>query len=157
VDGEVAWLALLGGLLGLDGTSVGQTMVSRPLVAGVLAGWVVGDPATGALVGAVLELFLLVSFPTGGARFPEGVTATVVAVGAAAALGDPSAGALPLAVALGHVWGQLGGATITGLRHLNVHLAPQPGETVTPARLGAAHLGAVALDFVIVRINSFRL
>jgi mannose/fructose/N-acetylgalactosamine-specific phosphotransferase system component IIC len=139
-------LALLGGLLGLDGTSVGQFMVSRPLVAGALAGWVAGDPATGLLVGAVLELFLLVSFPTGGARFPEGSTATVVAVGTAVALGGHPAA--PMAVALGLVWGQLGGATVTGLRHLNTHLAPEPGETVTPRRITAGHLGAIGLDFV---------
>ncbi len=143
---EIARLALLGGLLGLDGTSAGQFMVSRPLVAGALTGWVLGDVATGILVGAVLELFLLVSFPTGGARFPEGATATVVAVGTAAALGG--AGALPLGVATGLVWGQLGGATVTGLRHLNTRLAPDPGARITARRITTGHLAAVALDFL---------
>ena len=77
-------LGLLGGVLGLDSTAVGQFMVSRPLVAGWLAGWVAGVPEFGITIGAVLEVFLLVSFPTGGARFPEGSTAAVVAVGVAA-------------------------------------------------------------------------
>ena len=77
---EIIRVSLLGGLLALDGTSVGQFMVSRPLVAGALVGWLLGDPATGVAVGAILELYLLVSFPTGGSRFPEGATATVVAV-----------------------------------------------------------------------------
>ena len=77
---SLLWISLLGGVLALDATSVGQFMVSRPLVCGLLAGWVLGDPATGLLVGALLELYLLVSFPSGGARFPEGATATVVAV-----------------------------------------------------------------------------
>ena len=71
---ELARLALLGGLLGLDGTSAGQFMVSRPLVAGALTGWAVGDVTTGILVGAVLELFLRVSSPTGGERSPGGAT-----------------------------------------------------------------------------------
>ncbi|SVB44140.1 uncharacterized protein METZ01_LOCUS196994, partial [marine metagenome] len=39
-------------------------MVSRPLVVGVLAGLVVGQPVLGATIGAILELYLLVSFPT---------------------------------------------------------------------------------------------
>ena len=149
---EIGRLALLGGLLGLDATSVGQFMLSRPLVAGAIAGWASGDVATGMLVGAVLELFLLVSFPTGGARFPEGATATVVAVGAATA--SDSAAALPAAVALGLIWGQLGGATVTVLSHLNVRLTPRSDAPVPPGRVAAGHLGAVVLDFVRATVGS---
>jgi mannose/fructose/N-acetylgalactosamine-specific phosphotransferase system component IIC len=138
-------LSLLGGLLGLDGTSVGQFMVSRPLVAGVFAGWVVGDPVTGLAVGAILELYLLVSFPTGGARFPEGATATVVAVGVATAL--PGPGALPLGVALGLVWGQLGGLSITLHRKVNTRLLPPAGEALGAGGLGRVLGVAVSLDF----------
>lgn len=140
-------LSLLGGLLALDGTSVGQFMVSRPLVAGLLAGWVVDSPVTGVLVGSLLEIYLLVSLPVGGARFPEGATATVVAV-AAAASGDTS-GALALGVALGLVWGQLGGVTITLLRTLNGRLVPDPtGGPIRSGQVVAGHLGAIGLDFV---------
>jgi len=138
-------LSLLGGLLGLDGTSVGQFMVSRPLVAGVFAGWVVGDPVTGLAVGAILELYLLVSFPTGGARFPEGATATVVAVGVATAL--PGPGALPLGVALGLVWGQLGGLSVTLYRKANTRLLPQAGEALRAGGLGRVLSIALTLDF----------
>ncbi|HET9947617.1 MAG TPA: PTS sugar transporter subunit IIC [Longimicrobiales bacterium] len=142
---ELLQVSVLGGLLALDATSVGQVMVSRPLVAGVIAGLLVREPALGATIGAVLELYLLVSFPTGGSRFPEGATATVVAVASASL--SPLAGALPLAVAVGLLWGQLGGFSITGLRHLNARIVPQP--TAEPGRpaVAAAHLAAVALDF----------
>lgn len=138
-------LSAVGGLLALDATSVGQFMVSRPLVAGVLTGWVVGDPTIGLVVGALLELYLLVSFPTGGSRFPEGATATVVAVATAAASDAP--GAIPLAVAAGLVWGQLGGMSISWLRRLNGHLVPD-AESAHPENLVRAHLGAVGLDFL---------
>ena len=96
-------VSLLGGLLALDATTVGQFMLSRPLAAGLLAGWVAGDPMAGFLVGVVLEIYLLVAFPVGGARFPEGATATVVA--AATAATHTGAGALALGVGLGLVWG----------------------------------------------------
>ncbi len=86
---EIAQVSLLGGLLALDATSVGQFMVSRPLVAGALIGWLLGDPPLGFTIGAVLELYLLVSFPTGGSRFPEGATATVVAAASAAGASEP--------------------------------------------------------------------
>jgi len=141
---ELLQIALVGGVLALDGTSMGQFMISRPLVAGVLAGWVLGDPALGLLVGAVLELYLLVSFPSGGSRFPEGATATVVAVAVAAAVAD-APGAVPLGVAAGLIWGQVGGFTISWLRQINGRFVPQP-DAKHPDRLMAAHVGAMALD-----------
>lgn len=142
---EILELSAIGGLLALDATSVGQFMVSRPLVAGVLTGWVMGDPTTGLVIGALLELYLLVSFPTGGSRFPEGATATVVAV--ATAVTSDAPGAVPLAVAAGLVWGHLGGVSISWLRRLNGHLVPDQ-ETLHPERITLAHLSAVALDFL---------
>jgi mannose/fructose/N-acetylgalactosamine-specific phosphotransferase system component IIC len=133
--------------LALDATSVGQFMLSRPLVAGALTGWMLGDPALGLLIGTVLELYLLVSFPSGGARFPEGTTATVVAVAAASVSSSP--GALPVAIAIGLVWGQVGGFSITALRRANGFIVPEPADPrADGARVAAAHLGAVGLDFV---------
>jgi mannose/fructose/N-acetylgalactosamine-specific phosphotransferase system component IIC len=144
---DILRVSLLGGLLGLDATAVGQFMASRPLVSGVLAGWVLGEPALGIEIGALLEIYLLVAFPTGGARFPEGSTATVVAVASAASF--EGAGAIPLAVAVGLVWGQLGGATVTVQRHLNSRLVPEAGDpTHAGARVTAAHLAAIVLDLV---------
>ena len=144
---DIVRVSLLGGLLGLDGTSVGQFMISRPIVAGALVGWVVGEAALGVTIGAVLELYLIVSLPAGGARFPEGATATAVAVASAA--GATGAGALPLAVAVGLVWGQLGGATITALRHVNSWLAPEPDDPAHgPARIVSIHFASIGLDFV---------
>lgn len=140
-------LSALGAFLGLDGTAVGQFMVSRPVVAGVLAGWMVGDPGLGATIGMILELYLLVSVPSGGARFPEAATATVVAVACAAPF--ESLGALPLAVAVGLVWGQVGGATVDAQRHVNALLLPEPGEDSNPARrLSRGHVLAILLDFL---------
>jgi len=143
---EIVQLSLLGGLLALDGTSVGQFMVSRPLIAGLAVGWVLGDPVLGVAVGAILELYLLVSFPTGGSRFPEGATATVVAVSAAVVADSPAG--LPLAVAVGLVWGQLAGFSVTLMRQLNSRVVPEPGRGHPGAGgIVTAHLGAVAMDF----------
>jgi len=65
---ELLPLTLLGGLLALDGTSLGQFMISRPLVAGVLTGWMVGDPVLGLLIGGILEVYFISIFPVGGAE-----------------------------------------------------------------------------------------
>lgn len=144
---ELLRLSALGGLLGLDTTGVGQFMVSRPLVAGLLTGWLLGDPSLGLMVGVVLELYLLVSFPSGGARFPEGSTATVVAVSCAVPF--DVADAVPLAVAVGLVWGQISGSTVTYLRHVNSMLVPEQGDREPSARwVTGAHVAAITLDFL---------
>src|SRR6187549_2171976 len=122
--GELLVLSLLGGLLALDGTSVGQFMFSRPMVAGTLAGGLIGAPMEGFLVGALLEIYLLVSFPVGGSRFPEGGPAAVVA---AAATDAP--GGLALGVGMGLLWGQVGGLSVTALRMANARLAPDPARS----------------------------
>ncbi len=141
---ELLLVAAIGGALALDATSAGQFMVSRPLVAGALTGWVLGDPAQGLLIGAVLELYLLVSFPSGGSRFPEGPTATVVAVATAGAMAGP--GSVPTGVAMGLVLGHVGGMSISLLRRLNGRFVPDaPGAS--PRRLVASHLLALGLDF----------
>ncbi|MGD2047802.1 MAG: PTS sugar transporter subunit IIC [Gemmatimonadota bacterium] len=144
---EIVQVSLLGGLLALDGTSVGQFMFSRPLVAGVLVGWLLGDPMGGVVVGTILELYLLVSFPTGGSRFPEGATATVVAV-AASSVTDAT-GALPIAVAVGLVWGQLAGVSVSFMRKLNSRIVPEAGVR-HPGSGGvvAIHLAAIFIDFL---------
>jgi mannose/fructose/N-acetylgalactosamine-specific phosphotransferase system component IIC len=141
---ELLVLSLVGGMLALDATSVGQFMVSRPLVAGAVAGWVLGDAATGLLVGSILELYLLVSFPSGGARFPEGATAAVVAAATGVWGGDAPA-AIPLAVAVGLLWGQVGGVSISALRRLNGRLAPA-GASVSAATVVRAHVAGLAMD-----------
>ena len=59
-------VVLLGGLLGLDVVSFPQAMVSRPLVAATVAGWLAGNATAGLLIGATLELIAQAS---GGAVF----------------------------------------------------------------------------------------
>ena len=138
--------SLLGGVLALDATTVGQFMISRPLAAGLLSGWLAGDPVSGFLVGVVLEIYLLVAFPVGGARFPEGATATVVA--AVTVTAHPGPGAFAVGVGFGLVWGQLGGWTISAMRTLNGWIAPDPAApALRPARVVGGHLFAVLLDF----------
>jgi PTS system mannose-specific IIC component len=144
---ELLVLSLLGGLLALDATSVGQFMLSRPMVAATLAGWIVASPAEGFVVGALLEIYLLVSFPVGGSRFPEGGPAAVVAAAVAAASEAP--GALALGLGLGLVWGQVGGFSVTALRMINARLAPDPARApVTRGSVVGGHLAAVTLDFL---------
>ena len=116
-------LALLGGVLGLDVVSFPQAMISRPLVAATLAGVIVGQPASGLLIGAALELVALETLPFGASRYPEWGSAAVV--GGAIFSSHPShpAGAMTIAMlsALATTW--VGGWTMVKLRQLNARWA----------------------------------
>ena len=47
-------LALFGGLVGLDSVSFVQAMISRPVIAGPIAGFILGVPEGGMMAGVVL-------------------------------------------------------------------------------------------------------
>jgi PTS system mannose-specific IIC component len=68
-------------LLGLDRVAFLQCMVSRPLVAAPLTGWLLGVPLTGLQVGVLLELLWLGRLPVGTVVPPDD---TQVAIGATA-------------------------------------------------------------------------
>ncbi len=102
-------LVLLGIILSLDDTALGQTWLSQPLAAGLLAGAICGDPLTGLAVGLPLQLMTLGSPPVGQTFTGERVSAVVAAAGGAILTGHslPPLGqlgaeaALPMAGALG--------------------------------------------------------
>jgi mannose/fructose/N-acetylgalactosamine-specific phosphotransferase system component IIC len=146
--GLAEWLvlALLGGVLALDGTSVGQFMLSRPIVACVLAGWIAGDPAAGAMLGMVLEALHVAVLPVGAARYPEGAPAAVAAAGVYASTGAGEWLLLP-AILFALAWEWVGSWTVSRLREFNVRVAVPDGTPLEPAAVGRRHLAAVAVDF----------
>src|SRR5436190_22026251 len=73
-------LLLWGTLVGLDLVSVPQAMISRPLVAGTVAGWLAGDVQAGLRIGVLFELFALDVLPVGAVRYPDYGPATIAAV-----------------------------------------------------------------------------
>ena len=116
VEHQVTLLAW-GTLVGLDLVSIPQAMISRPLVAGAVAGALLGDLETGLRLGVIFELFQYDILPMGAVRYPEYGPATVAAVGAAYAV----AGALGigLGAVVGLATGLLGGISIHLMRRLN--------------------------------------
>lgn len=65
--------ALLGALLELDEYFVGMTLLSQPLIAGGLAGFICGDPVTGIMIGGLVQLIWLM--PPVGAYVPPSPSA----------------------------------------------------------------------------------
>jgi mannose/fructose/N-acetylgalactosamine-specific phosphotransferase system component IIC len=110
-------LLLWGTLVALDLVSVPQAMISRPFVAGTIAGWLAGDMEAGFRVGVLFELFALDVLPAGAVRYPDYGPATVVA--AAFAAGTPWELSLGVSAALGLVLALLGGWSLQVVRRWN--------------------------------------
>ncbi|MEO6525960.1 MAG: PTS sugar transporter subunit IIC [Gemmatimonadaceae bacterium] len=120
---EVLPVALLGGVLGLDVVCFPQMMISRPLVAGTVAGAFVGDSTTGMLTGATLELIALATLPFGASRYPEWGSAAVVGGAIAGAVHMQAPGAITIGVLMALATAWVGGWTLVKLREWNAWLA----------------------------------
>ena len=140
-------LVVWGTLVGVDLVSLPQMMIARPLVAGTVAGAILGDIPTGLKLGVVFELLQYDILPVGAVRYPEYGPATVAAVATAHA----SAGVLGLGLGalVGLVTGLLGGVTINVLRRVNsriVHAAASELEAGDPRALVRVHVGGLLRD-----------
>jgi len=140
-------LLVWGTLVGVDLVSLPQMMIARPLVAGAVAGAILGDIPTGLKLGVVFELLQYDILPVGAVRYPEYGPATVAAVATAHA----SAGVLGLGLGalVGLVTGLFGGVTINVLRRVNsriIHAAAARLESGDPGALVRVHVGGLLRD-----------
>ena len=92
---QVLVAALISGMIGLDRTALGQFMISQPVVAGPLTGWLLGDVTAGFVIGGTLELIWVLDMPI-GTFVPADSTVAAVTATAIAALGSPTPGQLPV-------------------------------------------------------------
>ncbi len=63
--------ALVALVCGLDRTAILQLMISRPIVAAPLVGWLLGEPLVGLQIGLLVELLWLARLPVGAAIPPD--------------------------------------------------------------------------------------
>lgn len=87
--GDLLQIALAGGVIGLDRLAFGQFMISQPIVAAPLIGWLLGDPHAGLQIGVVLELFWFRGLPVGG-HVPKDATLSAILTTGIALLGRPA-------------------------------------------------------------------
>jgi mannose/fructose/N-acetylgalactosamine-specific phosphotransferase system component IIC len=129
-------LLLWGTIAGLDLASVLQGLLNRPLVAGMVAGAILGDPVGGLRIGAALELFALDVLPIGASRYPDYGAATVAAV----ILGAGQAWTIALgpSVLLGLLLAQLGGWSIVLHRRVTAGALRREMPALDRGEAGAA-------------------
>lgn len=147
----LAMLVVIGTLCSLDTVSVGQTMMSRPIVSATLAGAALGQAEQGVSVGALMELFALETMPFGASRYPEWGAAGVVASATYVFGGTHTPGSLALAVVGGLAVAGFGSVTMVWHRAFVAHAAAAlrdqlaGGSAVAVSRL---HAAGIASDLV---------
>ncbi|MGQ9628803.1 MAG: PTS sugar transporter subunit IIC [bacterium] len=114
---KISLVSVAAGLIGLDASAVGQFMVSRPLVASVIVGFLLNNPGAGLTVGILMELIWLGRLPIGTSVPPDVSTASVVATGIAVILNSPVA--IVLAMFVGILVARIGGYGDELVRHAN--------------------------------------
>ncbi len=67
------------GILALDTTIAFQVLISQPMFACPIIGWIMGDPLTGFYVGMLLQMLWLSDLPMGAVTPPEGNVASMIA------------------------------------------------------------------------------
>jgi len=90
---NVLIVSIAGGLLCLDRVFI-QTLISRPIVAAPLTGAILGDPYTGLIAGAFIELFWIDRLPI-GAYVPPNDTVAAILIAACAIESGRILGHLP--------------------------------------------------------------
>jgi PTS system mannose-specific IIC component len=131
----VLLLVCWGTLVGLDLVSVPQAMISRPIVAGSVAGLLAGDVEAGFRIGVLFELFALDVLPIGAVRYPDYGPATVVATALAARA--PWELGLGLSAVLGLVVAVVGGATLQLVRRSNARAIQRRAAALAAGESGA--------------------
>ena len=78
---EILGISLIGGLINLDDVPVFQMMISQPIAAAPLIGWIWGDLQFGLVIGAFLELLMINQLPIGASVPLDASLASIVATG----------------------------------------------------------------------------
>jgi mannose/fructose/N-acetylgalactosamine-specific phosphotransferase system component IIC len=161
--GTWALLLALGLWTALDQSACLQILVSQPLIASWLAGWIAGDATSGLAVGVLLQGVWSRALPLGASPLPFLGPASVVGGALAAWAPGPRLGlgpvlavpeALPLAVVLGVsiAVGELGRPLLLRIyRHRGslIAMAVKAAEENRVSRVRAAHvLGLVPTGFL---------
>jgi PTS system mannose-specific IIC component len=149
----IVGVALVGGIIGLDRTAAGQFMVSEPIVAGPLTGWILGDPIAGIIIGIVLELVWVLDMPI-GSFVPADATISTVSATAIAALSNTGHAPLPIIGFSLFLTVAMVPATMRAdriIRHMNSRLADAVATGPGPAAghaLARAHLSGLSVFFM---------
>ena len=161
---EIILVTILGGFVALDKTEACQTMLSQPLVIGLIVGLILKDLQAGIKVGILLQLIYLWVLPIGSAVFPDqAIGGTVGTFGFIALLRffpERPSSVLFFSVIYTVVFALLAGWTLIKQRELNLKLIQKADFYAKDARISKiktlffwALLGSFGRGFIVTALG----
>lgn len=139
-------LGILSGLGRID-SSVIQIYWHRPIVMGLIVGFVLGDVQTGLLAGAMLELTWMGLVPLAGAQPPDPIVGGILGVAFAILTKQPPETAVAFAVPFA-IAAQAMKTALYNVWIAVAHKADQYAEAGEDKMIGAIQFGSLALHFL---------
>lgn len=146
---------------GLDRTAFLQVMISRPIVAAPLTGWLLGDAPAGLLVGSMVELLWLGRLPVGAAIPPDdtqvAIGSTVLAITMGSRLGLSGPAFVILCTLVAMPLGKMGQLFERWARDWNGRLLQKAQDALAEGRFRAAeqaHLWGIG-HFALASLATF--
>ena len=138
--GQAVALGLVSVLGRLDGRILGISMFDRPIVTATLAGWILGDPVKGVMIGAALELIYIGAIAIGASSPPDIVTGSILATSFTIISGQSTEAALALSVPIA-MFGLTLGILIRIINAIFIHKAEKYAEEANTKMVSFMHLG----------------
>ena len=137
--GQAIALGLVSALGRLDGRILGISMFDRPIVTATLAGWILGDPVKGVMIGAALELIYIGAIAIGASSPPDIVTGSILATSFAIISGQTTEAALALSVPIA-MFGLTIGILIRIVNAIFIHKAEDYAEQGNAKMVAFMHI-----------------
>jgi PTS system mannose-specific IIC component len=136
---ENVFISLVGSLIVLDTTVAFQFLISQPLIACTLLGWLLGDAYLGMQIGIFLQLLWLSNMPVGATIVPEGNFAAIVITALVIKYSQLNTNfytVLVIAISFGVLISYLGGQLVKINRKANTYLLK---KVITDLKKGNMH------------------
>lgn len=148
------------GFLALDTTIAFQVLLSQPIFACPIIGFLLGNPQLGFEIGLIMQLLWLHIIPAGAATFPEGNVASMVVCAIAIYFNDwvyPNI-VFTFAVGIGFVVSYAGSGLTVLDRKLNgflLDLEQKAAENVKLARMVYLEFAGILIYFILMSLLAF--
>ncbi len=139
--------AFWAGLIALDFTALGPFMISQPLVAGPLFGWLMGNVVAGVLIGGIMQLMWMDVSPIGVSIPYDATAATLLGVYWASASGQSPLSQTALCLAFAIPFGYLFRWADQKARRINTRIMHRV-ESVPDEKLAMSLWAAIGTGIV---------
>lgn len=150
-------LCILGALISLDSVAVFQILISQPIIACTLIGWLSNDPMTGIHIGLMMQLIWISTLPVGAVTFPDGnlgaIVAAIIAVNSVGILPEFSTLVILFSIIFGLMMSFIGAHALNTVRTGNIYILNQllnRVDTLKLNRVGRALTWSLVVNLLVL-------